>query len=72
VRSTKLVTISLPPELYEKAIELAKEEDRTCSGIFRKALQHYLAQKRQEKTGTSEPSSVPGPPNPLKASSTHL
>jgi predicted transcriptional regulator len=48
VRTTKLITISLPPELYEKASKLARKEDRTRSSIFRIALQHYITQKEKE------------------------
>jgi predicted transcriptional regulator len=50
LRSTKLITISLSPELYEKALKLAKEEDRTRSGIFREALRRYIKEKERQSS----------------------
>lgn len=46
MRNTKLITISLPPDLYEKAGQRAKKEDRTRSGLFREALRRYLEQSQ--------------------------
>jgi len=43
LRATKLVTISVPPDLYKKAKTVAKEEGRTQAGLFREALRFYLA-----------------------------
>lgn len=50
LRKTKLITISISPELFKKVDELAKEEDRTRSGIFREAFKSYLAEREREKT----------------------
>lgn len=52
MRNTKLITISLPPELFEKAGQRAKEEDRTRSGLLREALRRYLEPK---SAGSSSP-----------------
>lgn len=49
LRNTKLITISISPELFKKVDELAKEEDRTRSGIFREAFKRYLAERELEK-----------------------
>ena len=43
MRTTKLVTISVPPELLKKAKTVAREEGRTQAGLFREALRFYLA-----------------------------
>ena len=42
-RTTKLVTISLPPTLLREAEKVAKKEQRTTSELFREALRHYIA-----------------------------
>ena len=47
MRTTKLISISIPPQLLKKADSLAQEEDRTRSAIFREALRLYI-QKREE------------------------
>lgn len=41
-RTAKLVTVSLPPELYDRARRAAKEEGRTQSELYREALRRYL------------------------------
>lgn len=40
-RKSKVYTISLPPELAQKAEELAKRESRTMSELFREAFRAY-------------------------------
>lgn len=40
--SSKLVTISVPPALYQKARKAAREEGRTQSELYREALRRYL------------------------------
>jgi len=49
-RTAKLLTISLPPDLYTVAERLAKAEGRTKSELFREALREYLLTRevRQE------------------------
>lgn len=44
-RVTKLVTISLPPDLLRKAEQAAQEEQRTKSELLREALRTYLASR---------------------------
>lgn len=43
MRTAKTVSITLPPELLEKAQEAARTEHRTVSELFREALRRYLA-----------------------------
>lgn len=38
----RLITISLPPPLLEKAEEVAHEENRTKSELLREALRYYV------------------------------
>jgi metal-responsive CopG/Arc/MetJ family transcriptional regulator len=42
VRTTKIISLSLPPKAYEQAKKIAEEEGRTCSELFREALRHYI------------------------------
>ncbi len=42
MRSTAVVTVSLPPELASRADEVAKEESRTRSELLREALRLYI------------------------------
>jgi Arc/MetJ-type ribon-helix-helix transcriptional regulator len=41
MRTTKVVSITLPPPLFEQAKALAKEENRTMSELVREALRRY-------------------------------
>jgi metal-responsive CopG/Arc/MetJ family transcriptional regulator len=43
-RISKVYTISLPPELAQKAEALAKRDSRTMSELFREAFRTYYAQ----------------------------
>lgn len=45
-RSTKLVTVSLPPDLLKDAERIAKEEHRTKSELVREALRTYIASRQ--------------------------
>lgn len=45
LRTSKVLTVSLPPELSDLAERLAKEEGRTRSELFREALRQYAASK---------------------------
>lgn len=42
----KVVTLSMPEEIYEQAKEVAKEEGRTRSELFREALRQYVDAKK--------------------------
>lgn len=44
-RTSKLMTVSLPPSLYAQALEAAKKEGRTRSELVRESLRKYLADK---------------------------
>ena len=47
MRTTKSVTISLPPAQLKTAERLAKRENRTMSELFREALRRYQQQEEQ-------------------------
>lgn len=44
-RKSKVYTISLPPELAQKAEELARRDSRMMSELFREAFRAYSAQQ---------------------------
>jgi CopG family transcriptional regulator/antitoxin EndoAI len=44
-RTSRVYTISLPPELALKAEALAKRDSRTMSELFREAFRSYYAQQ---------------------------
>jgi CopG family transcriptional regulator/antitoxin EndoAI len=46
MRTTKRITVSLPPDLLRDTQRVAKEEARTRSDLIREALQQYLASRR--------------------------
>ena len=46
MRTSKILSLSLPPTLLQEAERLAKKEGRTKSELFREALRRYL-QERQ-------------------------
>jgi Arc/MetJ-type ribon-helix-helix transcriptional regulator len=41
MRTTKVVSITMPPPLFEAAQALAKQENRTMSELVREALRRY-------------------------------
>lgn len=45
----KVLTLSLPPDLADKAELLAKEENRTRSELFREALRQYIERRRWQQ-----------------------
>ena len=47
MRTAKTVSITLPPELLIKAQELATQEHRTMSELFREALRRYMSADTQ-------------------------
>jgi len=48
-RMTKTITLSLPPEMVEKAEEIMREEGRTRSELFREALRRYIEEREWRK-----------------------
>jgi CopG family transcriptional regulator/antitoxin EndoAI len=49
MRTTKVVSITLPPPLFEQAQALAKEENRTMSELMREALRRYQREREWEQ-----------------------
>lgn len=45
-RTSVQMTVSLPPELYRKAMEVAKNEIRSKSELVREALREYISRKQ--------------------------
>ena len=45
----KVVTLSMPEDIYEQADEIAKEEGRTRSELFREALRLYVDTRKWRK-----------------------
>lgn len=43
MRTAKVISISLPPDMNEELVQLAKEERRSVSEVFREALRQYVA-----------------------------
>jgi CopG family transcriptional regulator/antitoxin EndoAI len=48
-RTTKVITLSLPPEMVDKIEELTKEEGRTRSELLREALRRYAEEQEMKK-----------------------
>ena len=46
MRTTKVMTLSLPPDMLKEVESLVKEEKRTKSELFREALRKYINDKR--------------------------
>jgi len=44
-RTTKTISLSLPPEMVEKIKELMKKEGRTRSELMREALRRYVEEQ---------------------------
>lgn len=44
-RTTKVITISVFPEFMKKVDQLAKEESRTRSEMWREVMRRYIADK---------------------------
>lgn len=49
MRTTKILSLSLPPELLREAERVAKKEGRTKSELFREALRRYIQERRWEE-----------------------
>jgi CopG family transcriptional regulator/antitoxin EndoAI len=45
-RTTKTITISLPPEMAEQVEKIRREEGRTKSELLREALRQYILERR--------------------------
>lgn len=45
MRTSEVISITLPPKLLREAERLAKKEGRTRSELFREALRRYLAEQ---------------------------
>jgi CopG family transcriptional regulator/antitoxin EndoAI len=41
MRSTRTLSVTLPPEMLKRAQSIAKRESRTMSELVREALRHY-------------------------------
>ncbi len=50
MRTTKTLSITIPPEMLSRAEALAKKENRTMSELVREALRHYERQRWWEDT----------------------
>lgn len=46
MRTTKILSLSLPPELLKEAEEIAKKEGRTKSELLREALRRYIQEQK--------------------------
>lgn len=46
MRTTKILSLSLPPDLVRAAERIAKQEGRTKSELFREALRRYVEERR--------------------------
>lgn len=45
-RKTRILNISMPPEMYETIADAAHEENRTKSELMREAFRHYQFVRR--------------------------
>jgi CopG family transcriptional regulator/antitoxin EndoAI len=48
LRKTKLITISIFPDLLEKLNRIAKEESRTRSELLREAMRRYIEEREYQ------------------------
>lgn len=51
MRTTRVLSISMPEAQAKAAEQLAKTENRTMSELFREALRAYEKQRREEVAG---------------------
>lgn len=54
MRSTAVVTVSLPAELASRADEIAKEENRTRSELLREALRLYIDTREVRRSAVNQ------------------
>ncbi|MDZ4678632.1 MAG: ribbon-helix-helix protein, CopG family [Oligoflexia bacterium] len=45
MRTAKVISLSLPPDMQREVQKIAKEEHRTISELFREAFRQYLANR---------------------------
>ena len=45
MRTAKVISFSMPPEMEKQVQKVAKEEHRTISELFREAFRQYLANR---------------------------
>jgi predicted transcriptional regulator len=50
MRTTKSLSITIPPEMLSRAEALAKKENRTMSELIREALRYYERRRWWEET----------------------
>ena len=46
MRTTKVLNVSMPPEMYEEVTRVAREEQRTKSELIREAFRQYQFNRR--------------------------
>jgi CopG family transcriptional regulator / antitoxin EndoAI len=46
MRTTRILSLSIPPDLLREAERIAKQEGRTKSELFREALRRYVEERR--------------------------
>ena len=51
MRTTKVISISLPEAQYKKAVRLAKKQNRTMSELMREALRAYETEELRRAEG---------------------
>jgi CopG family transcriptional regulator / antitoxin EndoAI len=49
MRTTEVISITLPPEMAKEARRLAREENRTLSELFRETLRTYQRERRWDE-----------------------
>ena len=59
MRTTKVLSVSLPPEMFDRAEELARNENRTMSELVREALRTYEATRRKPASRPSSKTNEP-------------
>jgi CopG family transcriptional regulator/antitoxin EndoAI len=52
MRTTKTLSVTLPPEMLTRAEQLAKKEHRTMSELVREALRQYERKNRWDELNT--------------------
>ena len=50
MRTSQVISITLPPEMLSRAMALAEKENRTMSELVREALRHYERHRWWEET----------------------
>jgi CopG family transcriptional regulator / antitoxin EndoAI len=46
MRKSRIVSITLPPDMFQQAEQMAKEENRTMSELMREALRAYQRERK--------------------------